>query len=289
MDGIPEDVAVLLGQRDEARRAKDWARADQLRAQIDALGYEVRDSPVGASAVLKPAYRVLDPTKPIPVTRLPPTFGASIHVLYEGFRDDLERFVSSFHKHCDDIEIIVSEAMSPDAQWLEDLPSVHTLHFSSDPGWAALRNLAMQLSNGRVVCVADLSVEAAGDLITPIVQALDDPSIGIAGPWGLRTDNKRDFYADPGPEVHAVEGYLFGVRRETLDQVRFDQKFRWYRHADIDLSFQIRALGLKAVTTPPLGERHTHRAWAALDPDERDKRSRKNFNRFLARFRDAPL
>ena len=43
------DVLVqgLLTQRADARAAKDWARADQIRDQIKAAGIEVEDTPAG--------------------------------------------------------------------------------------------------------------------------------------------------------------------------------------------------------------------------------------------------
>ena len=43
----PEEVAQLLTQREEARKRKDWAEADRLRAEITAAGYRMEDSPQG--------------------------------------------------------------------------------------------------------------------------------------------------------------------------------------------------------------------------------------------------
>ena len=40
-------------ERDAARAAKDWPRADALRDQIVAAGYVVEDTPAGA--VVRPA------------------------------------------------------------------------------------------------------------------------------------------------------------------------------------------------------------------------------------------
>ncbi|MBI4433548.1 cysteine--tRNA ligase [Candidatus Uhrbacteria bacterium] len=40
---IPRAVRVLVAAREAARQGKDWARADVLRAQIDALGFHVED------------------------------------------------------------------------------------------------------------------------------------------------------------------------------------------------------------------------------------------------------
>ena len=42
-----EKVEDLLAQRLEARKNKDFQRSDEIRAQIAALGVEVRDTPEG--------------------------------------------------------------------------------------------------------------------------------------------------------------------------------------------------------------------------------------------------
>ncbi|MDX6645117.1 MAG: cysteinyl-tRNA synthetase, partial [Miltoncostaeaceae bacterium] len=49
----PPEVVRLAQERDEARRADDYARADALRAEIRERGWEVRDTPEGAQ--LSPA------------------------------------------------------------------------------------------------------------------------------------------------------------------------------------------------------------------------------------------
>ena len=40
---IPPAVAELIKERNQARQNKDWSLADKLRAQIEALGYKVKD------------------------------------------------------------------------------------------------------------------------------------------------------------------------------------------------------------------------------------------------------
>ena len=55
--GADEDlkakVEALIAARIEARNAKDWPEADRMRAQLDALGIVVMDSPTGATWRLK--------------------------------------------------------------------------------------------------------------------------------------------------------------------------------------------------------------------------------------------
>jgi len=44
---VPADVQVLVDQRATARTSKDFAGSDRLRAEIERLGYEVRDTGEG--------------------------------------------------------------------------------------------------------------------------------------------------------------------------------------------------------------------------------------------------
>ncbi len=46
-DDLTDQVEALLSQREEARRARDFEKADAIRAQIENLGIEVMDSPTG--------------------------------------------------------------------------------------------------------------------------------------------------------------------------------------------------------------------------------------------------
>ena len=45
---FPQEALDLLAARTEARKAKDWARADAIREQLKALGYGVEDTKEGA-------------------------------------------------------------------------------------------------------------------------------------------------------------------------------------------------------------------------------------------------
>jgi cysteinyl-tRNA synthetase len=49
----PPEIVALADQREEARAARDFARSDELRVQIEALGWEVRDEAAGFRLVRK--------------------------------------------------------------------------------------------------------------------------------------------------------------------------------------------------------------------------------------------
>lgn len=40
-------IGRIVQERDEARQRRDWARADALRAELDALGVALEDTPTG--------------------------------------------------------------------------------------------------------------------------------------------------------------------------------------------------------------------------------------------------
>jgi cysteinyl-tRNA synthetase len=44
---VPADVLSLVDERQAARKAKDFARSDAIRAELLAMGWEVGDSPQG--------------------------------------------------------------------------------------------------------------------------------------------------------------------------------------------------------------------------------------------------
>jgi len=44
---VPEEVAQLAKERQNARREKNWKRSDELRDRISTLGWDVRDTKVG--------------------------------------------------------------------------------------------------------------------------------------------------------------------------------------------------------------------------------------------------
>ena len=44
---VPADILALVDERAAAKKAKDWARADAIRAELTEKGYVVEDTPKG--------------------------------------------------------------------------------------------------------------------------------------------------------------------------------------------------------------------------------------------------
>ena len=64
------------------------------------------------------------------------------------------------------------------------------------------------------------------------------------------------------------------------------ETFRFYRNLDIDFSFQFKDKGYRIIADATLPMTlHEHRAWNILSEGEREELSRKNFGRFLKKWR----
>jgi GT2 family glycosyltransferase len=66
----------------------------------------------------------------------------------------------------------------------------------------------------------------------------------------------------------------------------FDEKFKWYRTADIECSFRIKDQGYRAVVVAMPVRKHEHRMWFNTPPEDRARWSKRNYYRFLDRWRD---
>jgi hypothetical protein len=86
-----------------------------------------------------------------------------------------------------------------------------------------------------------------------------------------------------------MQGYCAAGRRELFREIRFDERYRFYRNLDIATSLAVREKGYRVVAVgAERARRHAHRAWESLSEDERLKRSRKNFDRLWKRFHGRP-
>ena len=293
MDEAPSDVKELAAARAEARAARDFATADELRDRIAELGWTVVDGPDGwrlepaAPPGTDGAAGRVAPVDVPSVLQDRPTHDVSIHWVLEGWPDDVRRAIASFRATSGTrtVHYVIADVTGEDPASFGD--DVEVVSLAEGTGWAAACNAGLRRSCGDVVLLMDGSVEATGDVLGPLASALDDPTVGVCGPFGIVTADLREFEPAAGPECDAVEGYLMAFRRDILTRAgMFDEKFRWYRTADIEYSFRIKDLGLKAMVVPVPVERHEHRMWFNTPPAERAKWSKRNFYRFLDRWRD---
>lgn len=296
---VPREVLDLVAERQAAREARDFARADALRERVRAAGWLIHDTREGSELVEAPPWEPLHPAALRPRWDEPDQHEISVIVHVTGWPEDVARALHAITAHCGpaghDYEVLLLDDSADRAtgKALEDLAKQHpagrvrVFHLDPPVGFGAAMNLGMGQASGRVLVWLDPHVEATGDLFGPLLAALDQPGVGLAGGWGLISRSMLQFEADEGPEVDAIEGYLLAVPRALAARVEVDPKDRYYRNADLDYSFAVRALdpGYRAVRVAVPAVRHRHRGWYETDPSERERASKKNYDRFLRKWR----
>ena len=292
MSGGPApEVRAIAERRAAARADKDFATADALRDELAAAGWTVVDDADGGWHLdplvdLGPprALRAADVPS---VLDAPSTDDVSVHWVVEGWPDDVARSIASFREHQGRrrVRYVVADVTGTDPSAFGD--DVDVIALEAGTGWGAAMNAGLRRATGRIVLAVDGSIEAAGDVLDPLERALADPAVGIVGPFGIVTHDLRAFEPATGPgPCDAVEGYCMAMRREVLADVGgFDERFRWYRTADVELSFRVKDRGLRTDVVPIPVVQHEHRMWFETDPAERAKWSKRNFYRFLDRWR----
>lgn len=297
---IPDEVLTAAHERSRARAARDWATADRLRSEIEAAGWTVVDR--GTDFALTPSAppdvregsRVrYGASKNVP-SRLDeaPVGLATVVLIATDWPDDVERAIAALRKTSPGGTsiVVVGDDPSDEQAATLDAPDVEVVWTSERLGHGAALNAGIRRASGPVVVVMDTSVEPTGDVITPLVRALDDDSVAVAGGWGLRSSDLRTFADAPAGDVDAVEGYLMAFRRsDAAERGPLDERFRFYRNLDIWWSLVLRdegegSLPRRAVAVDVPATRHEHRGWATVPEEERARQSKRNFYRIIDRF-----
>ena len=296
-DELDAPARERLAAHVAARALRDYAHADALRA---IAGHRVEDHRAGPLVAredrrLGPrTRRTIASAREVPDrTQLPPAVEWSVCVVSRDWRADLERCLASalrFLPASGEVLVLDDGSTDDTPSWLEGLSArderVRALFADRPLGEGPARTALLRAARGRLHLHLDPSVELAGDLFGALADALADPNVGLAGPWGLRSTDLKHFEEVAEGEVDAIQGYCLAARRDVLVRTGgFDERYRFYRNLDIALSFAVREEGKRLVAVgAEHARRHAHRAWEALGEDEREKRSRKNFDRFLHRF-----
>jgi hypothetical protein len=300
---IPASLRQWAAERDALRAEKKFAEADRLRDRIAAAGYAVKDSPSGP--IFSLTQHSNSNSVPSQLDK-PDAVEWSVSLLARSNADEIVRAARSALKwgRGRALEVvIVDDASNDDTRaaladfacedervrmvWLKPLEGSQSSGGSGPLGEGAGRNAGLRAARGKFVAILGGHVEIAGDIFTPLAEALADDAVGAAGSHPLVTTDLFTFHPAPTPEADAIEFYLFAFRRERLQQVGWlDEKFVFYRNLDLDWSMAFKDRGLRLAAAPNLPLVVHEHPYLRMDPVERDRLSRKNYRRFLDKWRN---
>ena len=279
----PTEVVALAEERLAAKAAKDFARADQLRDEIAVLGWLIADKPGGYALNPKPAFTVYSHLADLPT--IDTTARVSVGLIVDGWAEDALRCIDSIRQHSTNVLII--------ALVVADLPdftpaNVTVLHLDHDPGWGPAASRLAEISSSPLHVLMDFSTVFDGDAIALMQNAMTDDVVATGWKGALvDLDDQWRSVVDRGPgEVDVLLGYLMMVKRDALLATDTPHtKAKFYRNADLELSLALRENGgrLLALDLPVHQDRH--HGYHDSEPEFRDRESKRNYDRILARFR----
>ena len=297
---VPPAVTALVQERNGLRQRKEYWEADAIRERIHPMGYELRDVKGGTNILPLPAWAnaggmISSSSDVVSLLDHSDEVAFTIGIVARRGWDELRRCVDSVRHWSEGVsaEIIIVDNGLDDAEGeaLDEIATnderIRVFHADHFLGAGAGRNVVFKQAQGRFVVLLDTSVELNGDVFSPLHSILEDPKAGVAGRWGATTEDLRDFEeAKSSGDVDAVEGYVLALRREILRETGLlDEKYRFYRHLDLDFSLAVRSRGYRAVIDTELPvARHEHVDWSQTPPEERERLSKRNFYHFLRKW-----
>ena len=233
---LPTEVQSSLTEREGYRRSSQFNRADDLRRGLDLQGYLVRDTRKGPMARPKTSFELQEARWPsvsssrevLSLLESPSTEEFSVVVSACNYLEDVQRCLGSVLKwrRGSLAEVVVVDNGSSDGtdEWLEEVQArdakVRVIHCDHQLGDAQAKNIGLKQSRGRIVVMLDTSVELIENPLPGIKGWLDNPSIGVVGPWGVRSEDLRHFHHEvESGEADAMQGYCFALRRDLLREV----------------------------------------------------------------------
>ena len=305
---IESNLFSKIKIRSSLKISEDFHKADIHRESINDLGYVIEDT-VEGSIIREKFYsetefgRLKSISSSSELSQHPLNlnkYDVTFCLIGNDFTSDLTRCINSIINFTKSISyqiLILNKISNPESsEFIKSIgQKVDTKVINTDHGLGegTSKNILLKSSEGSIIILLDTSVELTNDIANPISTILKDESVGITGAFGLKTSDMHHFRDDPngnGGEMDAIQSYCFAFRRKSIQTVGLMREtFRFYRHLDLDYSFQFKSKGYKIIEIPNLPLiRHEHRIWESMPDYQREKLSQANYKKFLEKWQKYP-
>ena len=298
----PGSIQELARRRAAARGRREWTVADRLRADIEAAGWTVVDQGLGFHLTAAQPPDVVEGGRvrygsSIAVPSLlaePATQPVSVVLIAPDRREALEEVLASLRQESPADTPLVIVGNAPEVDMDEALANAEVagatevlwLGRRSSP--AAAANAGLRRASGSVVVLLDERVRPTGDIVTPLSDALLDPSVAVAGGFGLDSvDIRRWRPAGPGAVDALAWGAIAFRRDDFLARGPLEERFHLGRSLGPWWSFVLRDEGQDA---PPRGALAVPLPVDIRPPEEADddpslaRAVKRDFYRLIDRF-----
>lgn len=215
----PPEIVALAEERAAARAERDWSTADALKARIEAAGWGVVDE--GAAYALSPSRRpdmvehgrtIYGALESVPSRLDEPAAGAASVVVVGGpdpaLPDAALHALSQHLPAATQVVVVVDRSIALDGPADEVVTTVEPFA-PADALQAAIRR-----ATGSIIIVLDPERVPGGDIVGPLVEALADPSVAVAGIEGLLSADLRHYAPVAVGDVTTLRSGCYAFRRQ---------------------------------------------------------------------------
>ena len=282
----PQSKEQLAQARLDARAAKDFAKADQLREQIAALGFEVIDIAGGFEFRSKERFPKYASTRDIKAIKVEGDI--AIAIIIDGFTADAAESVRSIKSNTK--TPIVAFVIGEPAELVDEIDlQFQLVSIGENFGWGENANALLKNISSKYLVIMDPSTRFNGDAIAPVLAELNKGQYSAVGWRGglVNTDDEWRSVDDKGPgEVDVIFSYFLAINcADATNAGGFNNRAIYYRNADIEFSLRLRNVNGRLLQMDLPLEQARHHGYYDTDPEFREVQSKKNYDRILERFR----
>lgn len=276
----------LAQERLDARAAKDFAKADQLRDQIAALGFEVIDVAGGFEFRAKERFPSFASTRDLRAIKI--AGDIAIAMIVDGFTSDAAETVRTIKAHTD--TPIIALVIGDPAELVDEIDlQFQLVAITENFGWGENANALLKNISSKYLVIMDPSTRFTGDAMAPVLAELSKGEYSAVGWRGglVNTDDEWRSVDDKGAgEVDVLFSYFLAINcADATNAGGFNNRAIYYRNADIEFSLRLRhANGRLLQMDLPL-EQARHHGYYDTEEEFREVQSKKNYDRILERFR----
>ena len=282
----PQSKEQLAQARLDARAAKDFAKADQLRDQIAALGFEVIDIAGGFEFRAKERFPKYASTRDIKAIKVEGDI--AIAIIIDGFTADAAESVRSIKSNTK--TPIVAFVIGEPAELVDEIDlQFQLVSIGENFGWGENANALLKNISSKYLVIMDPSTRFIGDAIAPVLAELNKGQYSAVGWRGglVNIDDEWRSVDDKGPgEVDVIFSYFLAINcADATNAGGFNNRAIYYRNADIEFSLRLRNVNGRLLQMDLPLEQARHHGYYDTDPEFREVQSKKNYDRILERFR----
>ena len=277
---------VLAQERLDARAAKDFAKADLIRDQIAAMGFEVIDIAGGFEFRAKERYPTYASTRDIKAIKI--NGEIAIAMIVDGFTADAAETVRTIKAHTD-TPVIALVTVDP-AELIDEIDlQFQIIVITENFGWGENANALLKNVSSKHLVIMDPSTRFTGDAIAPVIAELNKGEFSAVGWRGglVNTEDEWRSVDDKGAgEVDVLFSYFLALNSEDATNAGgFNNRAIYYRNADIEFSLRLRQSNGRLLQIDLPLEQARHHGYYDTEESFREVQSKKNYDRILERFR----